>query len=83
MKCGTDEEETTEADGLDPAPPVLHRSASDTLLFTDFAVCFQVHSMYRHTGASFQKAQDEFSQGVITNRSFQSAAATAATSAFQ
>lgn len=42
-----------------------------------------VHSMYRHTGASFQKAQNEFSQGVVTNRSFQSAAVTAATSAFQ
>ncbi|KAG1941433.1 secretory carrier membrane protein 2, like [Pimephales promelas] len=37
-----------------------------------------VHSMYRHTGASFQKAQDEFSQGVVTNRSFQSAAAASA-----
>ncbi|XP_048042294.1 secretory carrier membrane protein 2, like [Megalobrama amblycephala] len=42
-----------------------------------------VHSMYRHTGASFQKAQDEFSQGVVNNRSFQSAAATAASSAVQ
>lgn len=42
-----------------------------------------VHSMYRHTGASFQKAQEEFSQGVVTNRTFQSAAATAASSAVQ
>lgn len=40
-----------------------------------------VHSMYRRTGASFQKAQEEFSQGVVTNRTFQSAAATAASSA--
>ncbi|KAL4613417.1 secretory carrier-associated membrane protein 2-like [Arapaima gigas] len=42
-----------------------------------------VHSMYRRTGASFQKAQQEFSQGVLTNRTFQTAAATAATSAAQ
>ncbi|XP_056595834.1 secretory carrier-associated membrane protein 2 [Triplophysa dalaica] len=40
-----------------------------------------VHSHYRRTGASFQKAQQEFSQGVLTNRTFQSAATSAATSA--
>lgn len=44
---------------------------------------FQVHSNYRRTGASFQKAQQELSQGVLTNRTFQSAAASAATSAAQ
>ncbi|TNN79888.1 Secretory carrier-associated membrane protein 2 [Liparis tanakae] len=42
-----------------------------------------VHSMYRRTGASFQKAQQEFSQGVFTNKSFQTAAAGAASSAAQ
>ncbi|XP_073725121.1 secretory carrier-associated membrane protein 2 [Misgurnus anguillicaudatus] len=42
-----------------------------------------VHSHYRRTGASFQKAQQEFSQGVLTNRTFQTAAATAATTAAQ
>ncbi|XP_036391057.1 secretory carrier-associated membrane protein 2 [Megalops cyprinoides] len=42
-----------------------------------------VHSMYRRTGASFQKAQQEFSQGVFTSRTFQNAAATAASSATQ
>ncbi|KAK1789703.1 hypothetical protein P4O66_015603 [Electrophorus voltai] len=42
-----------------------------------------VHSHYRRTGASFQKAQQEFSQGVLTNRAFQNAAAGAATSAAQ
>lgn len=42
-----------------------------------------VHSKYRRTGASFTKAQQEFSQGVFTNSTFQSAAATAATSAAQ
>ncbi|KAI5614864.1 secretory carrier membrane protein 2 [Silurus asotus] len=42
-----------------------------------------VHSHYRSSGASFQKAQQEFSQGVLTNRTFQTAAATAATTAAQ
>lgn len=42
-----------------------------------------VHSMYRRTGASFQKAQQEFSQGVLSNKTFQSAAAGAASSAAQ
>ncbi|XP_030629671.1 secretory carrier-associated membrane protein 2 isoform X1 [Chanos chanos] len=42
-----------------------------------------VHSHYRHTGASFQKAQQEFSQGVMSNRAFQSAASTAVSSAAQ
>ncbi|NXU72289.1 SCAM2 protein, partial [Oreotrochilus melanogaster] len=27
----------------------------------------QVHSLYRRTGASFQRAQEEFSQGILTN----------------
>lgn len=43
----------------------------------------QVHSLYRRTGASFQKAQQELSQGVLTNKTFQSAAAGAASSAAQ
>ncbi|XP_028999565.1 secretory carrier membrane protein 2, like [Betta splendens] len=42
-----------------------------------------VHSKYRRTGASFSKAQQEFSQGVLTNRSFQTAATGAASSAAQ
>ncbi|KAM9529700.1 secretory carrier-associated membrane protein 2-like isoform 3-T3 [Salvelinus alpinus] len=46
-----------------------------------------VHNQYWRTGASFQKAQQEFSQGVLTNKTFQtaatSAAATAASGAFQ
>nr|XP_029541575.1 secretory carrier-associated membrane protein 2-like isoform X1 [Oncorhynchus nerka]XP_029541576.1 secretory carrier-associated membrane protein 2-like isoform X1 [Oncorhynchus nerka]XP_029541577.1 secretory carrier-associated membrane protein 2-like isoform X1 [Oncorhynchus nerka] len=40
-----------------------------------------VHSQYRRTGASFQKAQQEFSQGVLTNKTFQTAATSAAASA--
>ncbi|NWU50987.1 SCAM2 protein, partial [Dromas ardeola] len=43
----------------------------------------QVHSLYRRTGASFQRAQEEFSQGILTNRSFQTAAAGAASSTAQ
>ncbi|XP_075875117.1 secretory carrier membrane protein 2, like [Nelusetta ayraudi] len=42
-----------------------------------------VHSKYRRTGASFSKAQQEFSQGVLTNRTVQTVAADAATSAAQ
>lgn len=42
-----------------------------------------VHSSYRHSEASFQKAQQEFSQGVFSNKTFQSAASTAATSALR
>ncbi|XP_020788048.1 secretory carrier membrane protein 2, like [Boleophthalmus pectinirostris] len=42
-----------------------------------------VHSKYRRTGASFTKAQQEFSQGVLTNRTFQTAASSAASSAAQ
>ncbi|XP_073328248.1 secretory carrier-associated membrane protein 2 [Pagrus major] len=59
-----------------------------SILFTICAVLSvillkMVHSMYRRTGASFQKAQQEFSQGVFTSKTFQTAAATAATSAAQ
>uniref|UniRef100_A0A8D3CAI3 Secretory carrier-associated membrane protein n=1 Tax=Scophthalmus maximus TaxID=52904 RepID=A0A8D3CAI3_SCOMX len=42
-----------------------------------------VHSKYRRTSASFTKAQQEFSQGVLTNRTFQTAAAGATSSAAQ
>ncbi|OCT87062.1 secretory carrier-associated membrane protein 2 [Xenopus laevis] len=41
----------------------------------------RVHSMYRRTGASFQRAQEEFSQGILANRNVQNAAAGAATAA--
>ncbi|KAF3855167.1 hypothetical protein F7725_023222, partial [Dissostichus mawsoni] len=48
------------------------------ILFTICAVLSvillkMVHSMYRRTGASFTKAQHEFSQGVLTNKTFQTA----------
>ncbi|XP_007435656.1 secretory carrier-associated membrane protein 2 [Python bivittatus] len=43
----------------------------------------RVHSLYRRTGASFQRAQEEFSQGILTNRNFQTAASGAASAAAQ
>ncbi|CAJ1049284.1 secretory carrier membrane protein 2%2C like [Xyrichtys novacula] len=42
-----------------------------------------VHGKYRRTGASFTKAQQEFSSGVLTNRTVQGAAASAVSSAAQ
>lgn len=44
-------------------------------------VGWQVHRIYRSTGASFAKAQMEFSQGVMRNEHVQSVAANAATAA--
>ncbi|XP_030740175.1 secretory carrier-associated membrane protein 2 isoform X1 [Echinops telfairi] len=43
----------------------------------------RVHSLYRRTGASFQQAQEEFSQGIFSNRTFRSAASSAARGTFQ
>lgn len=41
----------------------------------------QIHSLYRRTGASFQKAQQEFAAGVFSNPAVRTAAANAATGA--
>lgn len=41
----------------------------------------QVHALYRGTGASFSKAQEEFAKGVVTNPGVQSATRQAAASA--
>ncbi|XP_078388430.1 secretory carrier-associated membrane protein 2-like [Cetorhinus maximus] len=43
----------------------------------------RVHSIFRSTGASFQRAQEEFSHGVFSNTTVRNAAATAATAAAQ
>ncbi|KAL6081874.1 hypothetical protein STEG23_033337 [Scotinomys teguina] len=43
----------------------------------------RVHAFYRRTGASFQQAQEEFSQGIFSNRTFRSAASSAARGTFQ
>lgn len=43
----------------------------------------QVHSMYRQTGASFEKAQAEFATGVLSNQAVRQAATNATVSAAQ
>ncbi|KAL2079951.1 hypothetical protein ACEWY4_023744 [Coilia grayii] len=43
----------------------------------------KVHSLYRQTGASFEKAQAEFATGVLSNQAVRQAAASATTSAAQ
>lgn len=51
--------------------------------FPHHSLFLQVHSLYRRTGASFQQAQEEFSQGIFSNRTFRNAASSAAQGAFQ
>nr|XP_033780274.1 secretory carrier-associated membrane protein 3 isoform X7 [Geotrypetes seraphini] len=43
----------------------------------------RIHSMYRRTGASFQKAQEEFTTGVFSSQAVRNAAAGAARSTMQ
>lgn len=43
----------------------------------------RVHSMYRQTGASFEKAQAEFTTGVLSNQAVRQAATNATVSAAQ
>ena len=43
----------------------------------------QVHRIYRSTGASIQKAQAEFAQGAMSNKTVRNAAISGATSAVQ
>ncbi|XP_071476652.1 secretory carrier-associated membrane protein 1-like isoform X2 [Diadema antillarum] len=52
-----------------------------TLAVLDIIYLQKVHALYRGTGASFQKAQQEFARGVVTNPGVQSATREAAASA--
>ncbi|XP_071476651.1 secretory carrier-associated membrane protein 1-like isoform X1 [Diadema antillarum] len=51
------------------------------LAVLDILYLIKVHALYRGTGASFQKAQQEFARGVVTNPGVQSATREAAASA--
>lgn len=72
--------------GLNQSIPVGIIMILIAALFTSLAVMSlimfkKVHAMYRTTGASFEKAQQEFATGVMSNKTVQTAAANAATRA--
>uniref|UniRef100_A0A3Q0SEC3 Secretory carrier-associated membrane protein n=1 Tax=Amphilophus citrinellus TaxID=61819 RepID=A0A3Q0SEC3_AMPCI len=74
--------------GLNKSIPVGIIMILVAALFTSLAVLSlimfkKVHGMYRTTGASFEKAQQEFATGVMSNKTVQTAAANAASSAAQ
>lgn len=57
-------------------------NVSPTIQCFNFLFCsLQVHALYRTTGASFEKAQQEFATGVMSNKTVQTAAANAAANA--
>ncbi|KAL4617522.1 secretory carrier-associated membrane protein 1 [Arapaima gigas] len=72
--------------GLNKSIPVGIIMILIAALFTASAVISlimfkKVHGLYRTTGASFEKAQQEFATGVMSNKTVQTAAANAASSA--
>ncbi|KAM4637844.1 secretory carrier-associated membrane protein 1 isoform 2-T2 [Amazona ochrocephala] len=72
--------------GLNKSIPVGIMMIIIAALFTASAVISlvmfkKVHGLYRTTGASFEKAQQEFATGVMSNKTVQSAAANAASTA--
>ncbi|NP_001017190.1 secretory carrier-associated membrane protein 1 [Xenopus tropicalis] len=74
--------------GLNQSIPVGIMMIIIAALFTASAVISlvmfkKVHGLYRTTGASFEKAQQEFATGVMSNKTVQTAAANAASSAAQ
>lgn len=62
---------------------IFHRRWYKNIGLADrFSLCsLQVHALYRTTGASFEKAQQEFATGVMSNKTVQTAAANAAANA--
>ncbi|XP_064123337.1 secretory carrier-associated membrane protein 2 isoform X2 [Loxodonta africana] len=75
---------TTEKDNLPVSIIMLVVAGFFTLCAVLALVLLKrVHSLYRRTGASFQQAQAEFSQGIFSSRTFRSAASSAAQGAFQ
>ncbi|KAK5901139.1 hypothetical protein CgunFtcFv8_026038 [Champsocephalus gunnari] len=74
--------------GLNRSIPVGIIMILIAALFSSLAVMSlvmfkKVHGMYRTTGASFEKAQQEFATGVMSNKTVQTAAANATTRAAQ
>ncbi|KAG8131013.1 putative Secretory carrier-associated membrane protein [Naja naja] len=72
--------------GLNQSIPVGIMMIVIAALFTASAVISlimfkKVHGLYRTTGASFEKAQQEFATGVMSNKTVQTAAANAASTA--
>uniref|UniRef100_A0A3B5APR9 Secretory carrier-associated membrane protein n=1 Tax=Stegastes partitus TaxID=144197 RepID=A0A3B5APR9_9TELE len=72
--------------GLNTSVPVgiimLLIAALFTTLSVGSLIMFKkVHALYRTTGASFEKAQQEFATGVMSNKTVQTAAANAAANA--
>ncbi|MGH0180541.1 UNVERIFIED_CONTAM: hypothetical protein FKN15_022331 [Acipenser sinensis] len=72
--------------GLNTSVPVGIIMLLIAALFTASAVISlimfkKVHGLYRTTGASFEKAQQEFATGVMANKTVQTAAANAASGA--
>ncbi|KAJ8380399.1 hypothetical protein SKAU_G00011770 [Synaphobranchus kaupii] len=72
--------------GLNKSVPVGIIMILISALFTASAVISlimfkKVHGLYRTTGASFEKAQQEFATGVMANKTVQTAAASAASGA--
>ncbi|XP_066843451.1 secretory carrier-associated membrane protein 1-like isoform X3 [Anser cygnoides] len=72
--------------GLNKSIPVGIMMIIIAALFTASAVISlvmfkKVHGLYRTTGASFEKAQQEFATGMMSNKTVQTAAANAASTA--
>ncbi|XP_061822269.1 secretory carrier-associated membrane protein 1-like [Nerophis lumbriciformis] len=62
---------------------ILIAALFTSLLVMSLIMLKKVHAAYRTTGASFQKAQQEFATGVMSNKTVQTAAANATSRAAQ